>query len=335
MPITHFKILEIPDPNIVITEKQGGVLLLDTLYPVSEQNEISFRRTDSFKELYVNARIKYIMYDSINDFYGNPSFGNIIWKNDNSNPGSENIGITILNTDRPSLIDILQFTSGVEFVIFTEIEKARIYYHGTNPIVLGQKYMVSSLSNIIIKPYDTGGGTPYSRLRYQTGKYGIPPNIDIINPQVYDLITTIVSSASLIEGPSSGLSEYLETFDVGGTDIEYNVKEQVFDVQIHDGTFQGTAKLNIIVNSPFLSLNQWNNVSFTSGDNVVTMSDNGTFEMDVETDNLGRASILVRNEIIEDTSAAKIGEIQMELISIDGDPNKVSSTKTLTLNTNY
>lgn len=339
MPITHFKILEIPDPLSIISRKRNGPITLDHLYPIAEQNELNFKRSDDLASSSATARFKYILYDSINDFYGNEAYGNINWFSNGEVSGT-NGGFTILN-EKTKLSRFLLMTPATEFIVPTEINGVNIFwiYHEPEPsqyrsqLFVGQNLSMADFMKTYMVPEVEGGGHFYSQLKYKVG--GIVNGSTTIFPEEYTATVNIDSLAEMTFSRSTSVENKEEEFIVGGIPTMYNVKRQKFFIQIRKGFHTGVAKVRVNIDSPFLEMFEDNQISIFNGVSDTVYQTNGIFDIDIALNNLGVGLIEITNMIVENNTDPKLGVIGLELISINNFTDKVSSIKTLTLNTNF
>ena len=100
-----------------------------------------------------------------------------------------------------------------------------------------------------------GGGNPYFQLGYKVGEE------NTAEPTVYTLDLDIITLAEISIGTPAVVDSYNDDFDIGGgVFVEYGVKEELTIIKIDKGYVYANASVQIVINSPFLALTQWNKV---------------------------------------------------------------------------
>ena len=321
--ITHFKIIRLPDPNI-IESKIGGVdIVLDNLYPIASQSDLSFVKKPLFDELSVSSLFIWKTINEVENIESNNANCFLIWKNQNSlNPASDNYTSTILNTDVLNLLDVLTFNESVETFKIININGPGILSYKNNPVYSGQQFLVQDLYYMNYTPEVSGGGDPYFELTF-----------DINNGINYLMSLSIVSLVEISNTPES-ISNYNNEYDVNGTTNTYNTINQSFQINFDKAYANSIINLQVDINSPWLSLNDFNNIEISTGSESIEKSENETFNLLISTNYLGVAEMTINNIIVEDTSVDKLGDITLTIIDVNGDVNLVSETKEIILNTN-
>lgn len=331
MAITHFEIKELPDPNFVISKIGVSPLLVDTLYPIAQQSSLNFERHSDLDGLYCAEVVVWKTHNDVAPAESNQAVGQLIWKTTNAGLDALSANATqlIAKATTVRLIDLLPINEATEFIQVTSFSGALNYKLNGTPLAIGQKISVQDLVYSTFTSNVEGGGDPYAVLTYEVGKH------NILEGTSYTLTIDVDSLGELNESVAESLLEYSDDFDVPPV-TAYNVKEQNLEIQITEGSQNGTAEMEFIIASPFLALNTWNRVFITYGSTVIEKSADETFLIDVPLDVNGQATIGIRNYIAEDTVAAKTGQLDMTLKKINTDSGLVSLTNfTVQLLTSY
>lgn len=329
MAITHFEILELPDSNVVVSQIGASPITIGTLYPIALQNTLNFERHSDLNSFFVKALVKWRVHNQPDEIVGNDSLMELKWIPDNTSllPSSNNLDQTISNDDVVRLIDVLPINEAAEFIVIENLEGVQNLKSKNNNVYITQKILTTDLIYTEYTAGSEGGGAPYFSLDYQVGQG------QNIQPTVYTLSLNIDSLAR-IDIDNETLINYTDEFDVSSVPTNYNVKEQSFFLIISLGHQNSTANIQVTINSPFLSLNTWNSVTIDNGGVEVQKLANETFNLNVDLDYEGKALLLVKNNIVENTTDPKTGNITVTVIDINGDVNLVSSTDEVVLNTN-
>jgi hypothetical protein len=254
--------------------------------------------------------------------------GNLSWIGISADPLSVDVNQVINNLDVVNLLDILPLNDTVEFIDIISMTGVFELKLNGNLISVGQRLKTTDLLYTIFTALSEGGGNPYFLLVYKVG------NSNEITPVNYSLQLNIVSAAilSILFGPS--LLIYNDDFDNGGIITNYTVKEESFIVEVSSGHAFGTAELTITINSDFLSLNAYNNVSINFGSQEFEEYENIVINAILELDKFGNGNINIKNFIVMETNDPAIGNINIQLNSINNDPGLVSGSQILQLLTN-
>lgn len=325
MAITHFKILSLPSEDYVTTTISGNPVQLNTLYPIAEQSNILFQKVMLLANLYVNQTMSWV---AVNDegIESNISYCTVIWKTILDFDGiSDNGQSNISNGDVINLLDILDLNEASEEIVFDDYSGPGQFMIGEFPVSLGQEYLIQTLVNSRYTPEATGGGNPYFTFDFFV-KRTEQKKEDITRK--YKYIFIIDSIAELTSGDLNTIN-YNDEFDNGGTTETYNVIEEIQELNIGQSYANKNVNVEVIINSPFLSLNSFNKVIVESNDiqnSYIEKASNETFNLSLKADKFGAINFSITNYIVEDTADPKTGNITVNLIDVDGDTNLVSPT---------
>lgn len=326
MPITHFEILKLPNSNKVISTINGIALLENTLYPISEQSNLLFERIPSLDGIFLEEKIEYRVIDQNENIKSNSAFIDLVWKsNNNIIPTSQNKTITINNSERIELIQHVFFNVVTEFIEITDISDNFILLKNGTKVSIGDIIYVSDLLFTSFTSLEEGGGNPYFKISYKAG------NKKETSQTIYSLQINVNSLAELKEEFPFNEINYNDEFDVNGILTTYNVIEQTFYCVINKGYVNGTAEIEIIINSPFLSINQWNKVVVETNNSVIEKTSNETFNLSLKLDVKGKTKFKITNYIVENTDFYSSSNITVNLLNINNDASLVSTTKQLSL----
>lgn len=329
-PPTHFVIIELPDPNYVISTKNGNPLEAGVDYLLSEQNELSFQRVAGLENIYTKVFFRYKIIDNLNSNQSNEAYGTLEWKNTIPGiPSSADHLETIANSSVHNFLEKLPINNNVETIKIVSIEGLNVAKFNDQKLFSGQVLKAQELLYTELVAKSEGGGEPYFKMTYNVGKNNVYEKTN------YILQFNIDSLANIGQNGDTELLEYSEEYDVPPP-TEYNVKQETFKIDISLGQIKGIAEIEVIINSPFLALNEWNNVYVYSGENEYEKFANETFNIFVPLDENGKGSFTVQNFIIENTGDDKDGEITLNLLNINGNAALVDpANNQLVLTSNY
>lgn len=326
--ITHFSITQLPDANVITSLFNAGAISLNTLYPINQQHLLSFQRKAEFNNKALSTNFKWKAHDNVNNLIGNEAIGNLSWVGVSPNPESLNINQVINNLDIINLLSILPINDSVEFLDIISIEGLNNVKVNSNNIYVGQRLKVIDLYYSNFVALGEGGGNPYFKMTYKVG------NSTQINATEYELQFNIVSAAELniSEGPS--IITYVDDFDESGSTNSYTVKEESFVLEVSKGYALGTAEITININSAFLSLNAFNNVNINYGSEELEEFSNIIVNIVLDLDIYGKGTFDIKNYIVYKTADPVLGNINVQLTSINNDPGLVNGSQIVQLLTN-
>lgn len=329
MPVTHFKITELPDVSIVESKKNAGSISLNTQYPINEQSHLNFKRLSQFESLWINASFKWIAINEDGD-ESPETISNIVWRpNVLGTPSSEDTVITANNSEGLELINLIPVNKHTGFIEIVGVTGPNNLFSNGTRIYPGTRLQIVDVLKTIYKTNDLGGGKPYAEISYKVG------GLNAVQPTIYKASVNIDSLAELTQMGLPEVIDRIEEFDVGGVPTEYNLKTETFSIDINSGTYNGKAKLTINITSDFLSLNDFNEIIINIAGEEVVKTSNEIFEVELDLDANGHGSFQIQNYIVESTAAPKNGLITIILDTIDSESSKVSPTNTLVLTSAY
>lgn len=319
--ITHFEILELPDSNVIESLINGNPLVINTKYPIADQNLLSFERTANFTDKALNLYTKYKTHDTPNLLESNEALINLIWNSIETTPSSSNLVIDIVNNQVVNLLDALPLNDAVQFIEIVSMSglfknlKSKGF-----PVISGQQIDIVDLLYTNFTANAEGGGDPYFVLTYLVGKNGTTEATQ------YTLTLNLDSIGFLAKVGNTGITEYTEDIDTGGgVIINYPVIEEVTILKIQTAYAFGVAQVSMNIESPFLSLNPYNYVAIDYNGNQFEEFDNILIDADVNLDENGAAILVFKNVIVKDTLVPKIGKITVTLNEVNGDNSLVDT----------
>jgi len=318
--ITHFKFPTLPDPNAVDSLINAVPIVVDTLYPIADQNLVSFERKSDFDNLSLFAPLTYKVRDNVNNFESNSALINLKWKGVAVNPASSNVLQVINNLDVINMLSMLPLNDVTEWIEIQSMTGLQGLISRSKKTFIGQRLTILDLYYTDFTALAEGGGDPYFQLGYKVGE------ANTAQATVYTLDLDIVSLAILQQIPVS-TETFLEEFDPGGGPlVTYTVKEQTIDIEVSLGYVFGNAAINVSMACPFFLLNPWNSVtvSYESNDDIEYFVDtplNITLNLDKE----GKAKITIINKAVKVTPDPATGIITFTLNNINGNPALVNN----------
>ena len=325
--ITHFEITELPDPLVIEALINAIPIVAGTLYPIADQNLLSWERTSTYQDTPLTTAFKYKVHDNVNNFESNEALGKLIWTGSDPNPLSSNLVQVINNLDVKNLLIELPINNAVDFIKITGMIGVFNLKLNSNPVFINQILTTIDLANAIFTAESEGGGDPYFELTYQVGQ-GV-----VLDPAIYTYTLDIVSAAE-ISSQAPIVDARTEDFDVGGIITPYTVKEESIIVDVDLGSAYGTAEITVQIESPFLILNSWNSVAVIADNINEEYFSDTTINTVLELDKFGKGTIQINNFIVYDTVNPKIGKVTITLNSINGDIGLVNGSQIEILLTN-
>lgn len=324
--ITHFSLPQLPDETIIISLIDGVPVIPGQLYPIADQNLLTFERIAKYNDLSVSKRFQFQVHDTVNNLSSNISGIFIKWIGVSLNPESSDLVEEIFNDDSFTLLEKLPLNDSVEILeINTLVGLSENMKYNGYPVYENQTLDITQLDKTVFTAESNGGGDPYFEMTYYVGKNG---TINKSTGYKCRFNLNSLATTSILTGPD--LTVYTDTFDVLGTPTEYTVKDEKYIIEILNGYVFGTAEIEIVINSDFLALNTWNFVEI----NGVEYSSNQTLNLSLNLDKYGKAELIIINSIIFDTGDPKNGDITITLNSINANPLLVDSPQTEQLITN-
>lgn len=316
--ISHFKFSALPDANSINSLIDGVIIVIGTLYPIAQQNLVTFQRTVAFDGKALKAFAVYRTHSDVDNIDSGESIINIEWSGVSVNPASVNVSEVINNDDAKNLLSELPLNDVTEFIEIVSIEGLKgLRLNGIN-VYIGQRLTLLDLFSTGFIALSEGGGVPYFKLSYLVGK------VNSTEVTVYTLQYDIIALAILVLDPVIVTENYIEEFDDGGP-VDYNVTEETSILEITTGKIFGVANIEIVINSPFLALNAFNRVLIEAEGIETEYFADQTFNSNVTLDQFGKAVIKIRNKVVFKTGAAANGDTQITLVDIDGDTNLINN----------
>lgn len=330
MAVTHFIITKLPDASKVISKLGLDDVQLNTLYPIADQNTLNFQRVGALDGYYVKEFFLYKTYDEVLDLYSNEATGNIIFKESDNQitPASADFQETLLNDNSVILLNKLPINTATEFIEITGIEGVNELNKDGQRLSVGDQIEVDELLESTFTTLSEGGGAPYFVLSYKVGK-GVT-----LESTVYTYTVDVVSLAEISLVSQEAVTTNQE-FLVTGQPQNYDVVNEIILIEVAKGYQQGTAEIQVIINSPFLTASDPELQSEISinGNTEIIKTANETFNITLSLNKLGKAGFSITNYIIKE-DPVETGEITLNLLNINGDPALVSGTNSVIINTN-
>ena len=323
--VTHFEITELPSADFVVSKIGAADLEIDTLYPIEDSNTISFDRVSDLDGYFLNFKLKWRTYDSLEEKYSNISESSFFFKETTGLlPEASNLLLDLINSDQKKLIELLPINEAVEFIEIVAINGINNFKFNNIPLVPFQTIETKNLIKGNYKVNFMGGGEPYAEIQYKVGK----------NNQAEETIySTIINVDSLAEIrlDSETIENYNDEFMDGSPSV-YVVFEQLDVIKIQKGYLDKTAEVSLVLNCTHLLMNEWNYVSVEVNGNVTEHIHNQDLDFVLQLDETGYGEIRIKNVIVEDDPADDPQiEMTLTLDSIDNNPALVSEINTLTI----
>jgi hypothetical protein len=327
LAITHFKFTELPDPNAIDSLINAVPIVVDTLYPIANQNLVTFERNVVFDNKALQTFAKYKVHDSTEVLDSNEALVGLLWTGIAANPASANYTAFIINSATVNLLNVLPLNDVTEFIEITGmVGVPNLKLNGVTTYI-GQQLTLLDLLYSVFTANSQGGGDPYFQLSYKVGR-GVT-----LEATVYTMDLDIVSLAIITLDMGPYLNNYLDTFDVPPP-TDYNVTEEFSGILVSLGYAYATANVTIIINSAFLGMNAWNSVTIEVNGVETEYFGNTTFSQAVVLDQYGLGLINVNNYVVKDTGGPWAGDITLTLDDIDGNPALVNGVQTYQILTN-
>lgn len=327
--ITHFEITELPDPNVIESLINAVPIVINTQYPIADQNLLTFERTAAFASRAVSTAFKYKNHDTPNLLESNEAYGSLVWLSVASTPTSANVQQTILNDDVVNLLTELPFNDAVEYIIIVSMTGVRNLIVNGAPAYIGQKISLINLFYSNFTAESLGGGDPYFELTYNVGK-GVTTEITD-----YTLTLDIIALGTLILFSGPTVNNYTEDIDTGGgVIVNYPIIDEFTEIKVQTSHAYGVARVVIDIDSAFLALNAYNLVYVDYNGNQFEEGANIIINADINLDKNGEAVIGIRNYIVVDTGVSKLGDVTLTLTEVNGDPLLVDGVQVQQILTN-
>lgn len=322
MAITHFSIT-LPDPNLVDTLIDGSPVVENQQYPIAQQNLLTFSRVALLEGFSISVPFTYKVYDVPNNRESNTANMNVSWFGRVGLPAVSANSRTesIAKSAQIRLIDAITINEATEHINITAITGVPNWKLNGAKLYVGQKLTVAELYYAIFTANDNGGGFPYAEIQFSAGNRNeTTAKTDYASTINVDTDVELQKQVDIYD------FNYSDEFEDPST-VTYNVIEQVLVVDITEGLQGGTAEVQIIINSPYLALNSFNKVIIDDGSGIeIEKTADETFNISVSLDLYGKGTFSIKNYIVEDTADPKTGQIDVELLNVDGNTSVVSPT---------
>lgn len=324
MAATHFIITKLPDTNKINSFKGTDPIALNTLYPIADESTLNFTRVAALDGYYVSGKIYYKAYNEVTNKYSNEAYTEIVFEKQDpgATPLSSDVTLSRVNSDSDNLLDLLPINEVVEFVELVSYDGVKNLKKDNQILLPGERLTPYDLLNSIYEVLASGGGAPYFHLVYKVGKD------QTAEATLYNLTINVDSIAEISAGPVT-TSVVNESFDDGaGGTVNHDVITEQVDINITKGYQGGTAEVEIIINSPFLTAtnpDMQSSVFVTVNGIEIEYISNQTLNFAANLNELGEAQIKIVNVIVKD-DASETGQVDITLNSINTDPTLVSGT---------
>lgn len=239
-------------------------------------------------------------------------------------PESVDSNEVINNSDAITLKDILPINNAVDRIKILNFSTTGSLELNGNNVFPNSTIFRYDLENLIFTAEDEGLGNPYHTITYQVG------NSDGLNTSIYTLSFEIQGQSSLINLiETDGVS-----VDPTGTNPNIHYKEAT--IKVADGFVGLTANLTFQGN---LSASAFpagtdNQIILNYGTQEETIQDTNIRNLAIPIGGNGFVNILIVLGVIEDDLPVT-GTLDFQLIDIDGDSTKVSTTNSVSLNVDF
>jgi len=230
--VTHFKLTSLPDVNAVESLINSVPVVVDTLYPIANQNLLTFEKLTAFDNLALQLPLTYIVHNDEFLVDSNSALMNLNWEGIADSPLSSNATKTILNDDVLNLLEELPLNDVVEFIEVTALAGINHLTKNGVPVYVGQRLSVLDMYYSIFTAGSIGGGDPYFQLSYKVGRN------NILEVTEYTLDLDILAENAILTY-TSGPTESNYTDDFGGN--IYDVTEENTYLQISNSLASGIA----------------------------------------------------------------------------------------------
>jgi hypothetical protein len=247
MAISHFIITALPE-NVI--SKIGLVdIVIGQLYDIAMESNLKFERISELDGFYLSESVKFKAYDQTLQKYGNEAEIDITWKENDLGvlPSSTISNQQMINLEQLNMLNTLPINSSVEFIEIVDIFGVKNLKHNGSLVVPGQRLEPKDLLNAIYSVNAEGGGSPYFILTYKVGRNNTLEDDEFT-------FTVNVESFAELSIFSQTSSTTIEDFDDGsGGIVQHNVIQETILLNIRKGYQNGTAEMEFVINSPFLT----------------------------------------------------------------------------------
>lgn len=303
MPILFFRISKLP--LIVDCIKNAAAIGLNVVYPISEENEISFDNKSEFKGEFLDEMEIQVSED------------NIIWSSSSKIKIKELVGVNTPESSNEiiagnknqsyNLYDLLKFpiNASTDRIKIYSITGYGQFKKNNLPLNVGDVIYMHQLQNIVAMT-DNGAGIPVMSLYYYCGNH-----LGFNESNLYVIEINVASLAEISSLSLSGDNPFLET------------------ILIENGLSNKTALVFLETTGDMFSSGPASEitVTFPGGEAVITA--NGTQNINVLLDNEGKANIEVQHNY-SNFGVAATSNIKLTIEDVDGDPLNVAGADNYT-----
>jgi hypothetical protein len=328
--VTHFKILETLDPDVIIAHHDGNLIVQDFEYDIADQNLISFKRMPAFDGKPLGVSLPYVLMEKGKaiETESNTAYMNIKWNGVEARPLSSDYTEVVLNNDIVNVLSKLPLNDKVEFIKIDSIIRVSDLKKGDSTIYSGQQLGLVNLHYSLFTAGLTGNGLSYFEMYYKVGAGAV------LEAEVYKLAFSIDPLAKSELALKTGnvnpeRLEYTEDFDngMGGFDT-FNVVKEVTYIDISNSVVNGTANVAFNITADFLNNDDYGKVTINiNGEEteyiatpIISINEN------VEVDKNGNAYIIITGYNVHETVKNGDLDIAVDLIDVDGEISYLSGT---------
>lgn len=330
MAVTHFKITQLPYTLAINSLFDGQPLIENQLYPISDENLVSFNRTGSFLPLSLNVPFFWKAVDNVNNVES-PETESILkfWDRDleTEDPTGSDETIIIFNDEEFNLLDLSDFNDTFTFIEINSVNGIDMWLYKNQPLYKGLQIPTHEFDQLKFKALSSGGNAIYSQLQYFVGNDKL---LDKTKPLNITVQLDTLGALNEISNTTENVDNSSET---------PIVNDEIFQnylFEIINGYVNSHAKIRFTYTCPFFNESVNNESIIRIGQHEQTITSDGVYEFDVNVNNLGKIKGSIDNYIEENNANPKTGTIEIELLEINNDVNLVDNLNNLlTLNINY
>ena len=219
--ITHFEFTQLPFAGAVTTLVNGVAATTGVLYPIAEQDLVTFERVPALNAADIPLLIffNYRVHDQVNNHVSNTAQGTVYWSPNVGLPSSANDLIVMANGATENLLTNISTNEFTEYIEITSLEGIQNMKLNGVPLSVGQRLTNLEMFQTEFTTEAAGGNTPYFKMQYQVGN-----TANGLQPTKYEFQINVVVSADLtpITRPLSRVYS-TEEFDVLGVPTTYDV----------------------------------------------------------------------------------------------------------------
>jgi hypothetical protein len=319
MPITHFKIQEISLSSAITCTVDGNPVVFGQSYPIALQSTVQFVRDAAYDSYYFLIPFMWILEDQINNVESNLTQGFLRYTRDFGSelPVVTDQTKTIVNNEELIFLNDNGVTDNVEYIEIDSIVGLNNWKLNNQLISKGTVIHPYQFGDFKFNALSSGGGSPYSRLNFKA----FNRNGEGIKPYSVTLNLEALAKIQLLNQSNYEYSE-----DWGDPATTYNTIQESLNIEIYSAHINSLVNVEVVINSPFLALNAFNNIVLYDESGEIVKTANETFNISLKTNRLGVANLNIKNYIIEDAAGTKTGQITLNLVDVEGDTNLIALT---------